>query len=288
MTVAARSSGRTSLSEPLKARPNGERAVETMTASVTGSSCADGPRGGATGGKRVLSSPDRMPSAGGATGAAPWRVRLVSRWPGKVEPTRCAGPLSARPNGRAPCSGEDTAAHRGPTQTTRGTHEDHDHACGRARRRARSRLWPPPAPRPRLPRPGPRARPRPPRRHGARRRPRAAGHRDPREGQANAVSATSAAFTGPSRTTAPRWSSTSRARATARPPTSPCRSRTRARCASSRWPTRCTSRASALLEDAGPGQCSPPAATSSSRHPSRPPRGPNSASRPSSTRPSRP
>ena len=51
MTVAARSSGRTSLSEPLKARPNGERAVETMTASVTGISwCSiDGPRGGATG-----------------------------------------------------------------------------------------------------------------------------------------------------------------------------------------------------------------------------------------------
>src|SRR3954470_24845889 len=36
MTVAARSSGRTSLSEPLKARPNGERAVETMTASGMG------------------------------------------------------------------------------------------------------------------------------------------------------------------------------------------------------------------------------------------------------------
>ena len=32
----AEPSGRTSLSEPLKARPNGERAVETMTASVTG------------------------------------------------------------------------------------------------------------------------------------------------------------------------------------------------------------------------------------------------------------
>ena len=32
-TVVVRSSGRTSLSEPLKARPIGERAVETITAS---------------------------------------------------------------------------------------------------------------------------------------------------------------------------------------------------------------------------------------------------------------
>ncbi|MGX1120091.1 hypothetical protein RKD37_005454 [Streptomyces ambofaciens] len=33
MIVAARSSGRRSLSEPLKARPMGERAAETITAS---------------------------------------------------------------------------------------------------------------------------------------------------------------------------------------------------------------------------------------------------------------
>ncbi|OPZ52306.1 MAG: hypothetical protein BWY91_02367 [bacterium ADurb.BinA028] len=49
-----RSSGRMSLSEPLNARPIGLRAVETMTASVTGGSSSSRVRAAA--GERALSS----------------------------------------------------------------------------------------------------------------------------------------------------------------------------------------------------------------------------------------
>src|SRR6476619_3463151 len=56
ITPTERSSGRTSLSEPLKARPIGVRAVETITASVTG--CSSSSRAGAISGRLVTD--DRM------------------------------------------------------------------------------------------------------------------------------------------------------------------------------------------------------------------------------------
>jgi hypothetical protein len=74
-TAAVRSSGRTSVREPLNARPMGERAVATMTASGTGA-----PRSGPTGGQRTTQTERR------SSGRPSCRLRLGGRQLGRIGP----------------------------------------------------------------------------------------------------------------------------------------------------------------------------------------------------------
>ena len=103
MTATERSSGRTSLSEPLKARPMGVRAVDTMTASVTG--CSSSSRVAGISGRLVTD--DRMPSFAafrcglGLLGAVRARRSSPSSSTGRVVHAAADGPVQRVAHGRA-------------------------------------------------------------------------------------------------------------------------------------------------------------------------------------------